>query len=150
MSLKIVKDIISINDSNSRFSNAAVAFENCDKKFKAVFAEPKANRSQDSTSSDRSSSYRSDDTPFSTQLNSLRNTSSNKRSPSRDFALFMHHSTSSNKQSSDKSTSDVEYQLSIICSDSVSRIFVVNVDVYFSSITDSYRLIRTSCGDSST
>lgn len=98
-----------------------MAFENCDKKYKAVFAEPKANRSQDSTSSDRSSSYRSDDLTFSTQLNTSRNASSNKRSSSRDLALFMNHSASANKQGLDNNVADVEFQLSIICSDSVSK-----------------------------
>lgn len=112
--------------SINRFSHAAIAFENCDKKFKAVFAEPKITRSQDSGSLDRSSSNHRSDDSFSSQNNSSRNNSSNKRSPSRDLALFMNQSAPPNKQTNNI---DVEYQLNIICSDNVSFIPNYNIEL---------------------
>lgn len=124
-----------------RFSHAASAFENCDSKYRAVFAEPKTNsRSSSNTSTERTNNVggRFDDNvlpSFSTNnLNhsvtggsgiSIANMANNKRSMLNDYATFMNNvinpTNFNNTNSNNGMSSNHEYQLNIICSSTINQ-----------------------------
>lgn len=102
-----------------KFSHAAVAFESCDGKYKAVFAEPKGMQSQNSGSSDRNSSSRYGDTQsysHHSHFSDKRSNSSSLRTPSSDFPLFSNQSVTSH--SSERNS---EFPLNISCSKTLNQ-----------------------------
>lgn len=129
-----------------RFSHAAKAFESCDSKYRAVFAEPKTNsRSSNSATMERSSNVGGrfdDNTSPAFGANSLNHSISgsgasigslaptNKRSMLNDYATFMssavnpanfNNSSSSSSTNNGVAASSNEFQLNIICSSSINQ-----------------------------
>lgn len=124
-----------------RFSHAASAFENCDTKYRAVFAEPKTNSRPTSNGvSERGNSAggRFDDNvlpSFSssnighsntgTSGTSIGNVGTNKRSMMNDYATFMSSAVNNTNFSSSNSNSGLssanEFQLNIICSSTINQ-----------------------------
>lgn len=114
-----------------RFSHAAMAFENCGGKFRAVFAEPKSNtRSSNNSSSDRSGRY--DDNNLSNSFGSgngssgFGNTGGSTRSlsMSNEYNAFVSSAMNTSGSSgggNHSANNGNEFQLNIICSSSINQ-----------------------------
>lgn len=109
-----------------RFSHAAMAFENCGEKFRAVFAEPKTNsRSANNSSSDRSGRF---DDNLNNSFGSgngncgLGNTGGSTRSLSNEYNAFVKSAINASSGSGNNgANSSNEFQLNIICSSSINQ-----------------------------
>lgn len=111
----------------SRFSHAALAFESCGSKFRAVFAEPKTNsRSSNNSSSDRGSRF--DDIHLSNSFGSgngssgLGNTGGSTRSLANEYNAFVSAAINTSGGVGNNGANNTnEYQLNIICSSSLNQ-----------------------------
>lgn len=114
---------------SSRFSHAALAFESCGSKFRAVFAEPKTNsRSSNNSSTDRGGRF--DDNHLSNSFGSgngssgLSNTGGSTRSLANEYNAFVSaaiNTSSSGVGGSNGANNTNEYQLNIICSSTLNQ-----------------------------
>lgn len=88
-----------------RFTHAAIAFENCDKKYKAVFAEPRSSKSTETV-------YNRNEDNVHTVEGISKSATANDRATSSGFSAFMNPSL--------ENGCNKEYQLNIICSKNVT------------------------------